>query len=273
MKTYKYYTVYKIQNMVNGKIYIGIHATDYPDDGYMGSGILIRRAVKKYGIENFTKTLLYIFNNPDEMIMMETIIVNEHFCTRNDTYNITPGGLGGSNIKSCGTLTVKDAEGHYSRVSIDDPRYQSGELVSAATGTVNVKDMDGNAFNVSVTDPRYVSGELVHTASGTVGVRDANGNCFRVLLNDPRYLSGELIHIVKGLSRTTGSFSGRKHSSETRRKLSEIAKSRCKLQGNAQKDTVWIYNDILKLSKKIKRDELETFINNGWIKGRRIKFL
>jgi len=40
------YTVYKITNLVNGKIYVGAHQTDSLDDAYMGSGRLIQRAHK-----------------------------------------------------------------------------------------------------------------------------------------------------------------------------------------------------------------------------------
>lgn len=41
----RYYTVYKITNAVNGKVYIGKHETDDLNDDYMGSGKLIRAAV------------------------------------------------------------------------------------------------------------------------------------------------------------------------------------------------------------------------------------
>jgi len=55
-----------ITNKVNGKRYIGCHKTDDVDDGYMGSGKLIRRAIKKYGSENFAKEVLATFKNDSE---------------------------------------------------------------------------------------------------------------------------------------------------------------------------------------------------------------
>jgi hypothetical protein len=52
-KKYNYF--YKITNNINNHFYYGIHSTDNINDGYMGSGRRLNRALKKYGIANFNK--------------------------------------------------------------------------------------------------------------------------------------------------------------------------------------------------------------------------
>jgi hypothetical protein len=90
-----FYTIYRITNKINGKIYVGKHQTKDLNDVYMGSGKNLRNAIKKYGIENFEKEILFQFDNEDDMNAKEAELVTEEFCLRKDTYNLCPGGKGG----------------------------------------------------------------------------------------------------------------------------------------------------------------------------------
>lgn len=90
-----YFTVYKTTNIVNGKIYVGSHKTDNINDEYLGSGKYLTRSIQKYGKENFKKEILQIFDNPDDMFILEAKIVDENFVKRDDTYNMKIGGYGG----------------------------------------------------------------------------------------------------------------------------------------------------------------------------------
>lgn len=90
-----FYLIYQVHHKRSGKVYIGKHQTTNVDDGYMGSGLRLRRAIKKHGADAFTKTILHTFDNEAEMNAKEAELVTEEFCARKDTYNICPGGQGG----------------------------------------------------------------------------------------------------------------------------------------------------------------------------------
>lgn len=88
------YIVYKTVNSINGKFYIGVHKTDNPNDEYLGSGKLIKRAVAKYGEQNFHKEVLAIFENPSDAFELEKTLVAEALSSPL-CYNLKAGGEGG----------------------------------------------------------------------------------------------------------------------------------------------------------------------------------
>lgn len=86
-----FYTVYKITNTLNDRFYIGMHKTDNLDDGYMGSGKLIRLAIEKYGLDKFKKEILHVFDNEEDMKNKERELV----VLSEKSYNLCDGGMGG----------------------------------------------------------------------------------------------------------------------------------------------------------------------------------
>lgn len=87
------YTVYKITNMLNNKFYIGVHKTENPNDSYMGSGIAVKRAIEKYGKENFVKDILFITDVKEEAYKKEAELTVDYI--NENCYNMKQGGVGG----------------------------------------------------------------------------------------------------------------------------------------------------------------------------------
>lgn len=106
-----FYTIYQITNLINNKIYIGLHRTQNLDDGYMGSGKYIRRAIDMHGIENFKKEILFVFDNEKDMIDKEVELVTEEFCLREDTYNLAKGGGDGWSYANRNGLNIYGLNG------------------------------------------------------------------------------------------------------------------------------------------------------------------
>ena len=87
--------VYLITNLLNGKMYIGKHLGQ-PTDAYMGSGVLLKRAIAKYSISNFSKTILCECDSLSELNNQEKHFIAEYRSRfPNQIYNIANGGEGG----------------------------------------------------------------------------------------------------------------------------------------------------------------------------------
>lgn len=93
------YIIYKITNTINNKFYIGKHQTNNINDSYMGSGIAIAKAIKKYGKENFIKEILFVFDNEQDMNKKEKELITEELVSDPNCYNIGVGGEGGPQFK------------------------------------------------------------------------------------------------------------------------------------------------------------------------------
>jgi len=227
-------------------IYVGCHCIRKNLKTYLGSGTNIKKAVKEFGKHSFKKEILFTFDNKYDMLAKEREIVNEEFIARHDTYNII---LGGGEFYVGGNITVKDKNGKFMMVHVTDPRYLSGELIHIGTNKVIVKDKNGIVYQVSKNHPNFLSGEYVGITKGITLMRDKENNIVHASINDPKFLNGELVGLNKG----------KKFSKETCAKMS-IANS------VNNKGLICIHKE--NIDKRVKKNILQEYINNGWLLGK-----
>lgn len=89
--------IYLTTNLINNKKYIGKDSNNNPE--YLGSGILLRKAIKKYGKENFKKEILETCSNTNDLNEKEKYFIKMYLAVESDDfYNIHVGGDGGNLI-------------------------------------------------------------------------------------------------------------------------------------------------------------------------------
>ena len=211
-----FYTVYQITNLLDGKIYIGKHQAKNLADGYMGSGKRLRYAIKKYGLENFKKEILFQFETEVDMNAKEAELVNEEFVARSDTYNICFGGQGGF-----GYLNTTGKS-----VTISEQRKRDPSLYARAA------KLGGQKMKQMLLEDEDFRAEHARKCAPTLNPK---------------------------------SFLGRKHTEETKRKMSVAISAKARGSQNSQFGTMWITNGTE--NRKIKKDL--DIIPEGWYKGRR----
>jgi len=83
---------YITTNLINGKQYIGKHSTNNIDDDYLGSGAMLRRAIKKYGKQNFKREILCMCKSDSEALENEEKYISEYNTIVPHGYNLTLNG-------------------------------------------------------------------------------------------------------------------------------------------------------------------------------------
>jgi len=91
----KHFIIYQTTNKINGRFYVGMHATTNIDDGYLGSGKRIKAEIKKYGRENFERKVLERLSSKEALVLREKEIVTEHLRADPLCLNLKNGGEGG----------------------------------------------------------------------------------------------------------------------------------------------------------------------------------
>lgn len=92
--------IYLTENKINGRKYVGKHLSKEYDKSYLGSGKILEQAIRKYGKDNFSNSIIYQAETLDELNSAEIFFIELY---RNiygkKMYNIANGGDGGDVFK------------------------------------------------------------------------------------------------------------------------------------------------------------------------------
>lgn len=269
-----YHCLYKTTNNVNGKYYIGIHSTDDIDDGYLGSGVVLKKAIKKYGKDNFSHEIIECFDSREELSKAEYNYVDMKVVADKKSYNQVLGGDSGSGYGfTRGMVTVKDKDGNTCLMSKTDPRYISGEYKFIRANLGAYMDKDGNVINTSSEDPRVISGELMGCTKGKVTARRViDGKYVSISKDDPGLSNGQ--YVLDWIN-----MDGRKYYRWV--KKDGIVKSIHLSQLESYLNGGWVVGNIHKglkcitkngKNKRVYPEEVEEYVKNGWVLGTNQKY-
>lgn len=237
----KYYFLYKTTNLVNSKYYIGLHSTDNLEDGYLGSGKLLKRAIEKYGRGSFTREILMFYESFEEAVAAEEDYVKATLLKDDLCYNLK---LGGTGIRIPGYKHSKEIRQKISK-----------EL----KGKTNSEEHNANISKAKrgIRRPEWAKRLKADYASGK-----------RKSTLKPRY--GPLSLTEESRQKLSARFSGKNNpnyggklqTGESRRKMSEAFRRR-------DFKLLWVSDVNNEVSTLVKDTVIEEYLNNGWIRGRK----
>lgn len=89
------FVIYETTNRINGKRYRGAHCCTCEHCSYLGSGKILARAIKKYGVSSFDRIILEECSSIEALFQSEAKWVDAAWVSDPSTYNLKVGGMGG----------------------------------------------------------------------------------------------------------------------------------------------------------------------------------
>lgn len=88
-----YGIIYTTTCLVDGRKYIGQHKCKNVNDRYLGSGTILKMAIKEYGAENFIRQTLCVCESEEELNQKEIEYIAKYNATESlEFYNVCEGG-------------------------------------------------------------------------------------------------------------------------------------------------------------------------------------
>lgn len=238
--------LYKITNTKNGKYYIGMHSTDDINDGYFGSGKLIRNSIRSHGKGSHKKEILSFFENREELKNAEKKLITEDVVNDPLCMNLKSGGEGGLSTDEH-KMKFKNSQKLASSRGVDRIKYLYENDKEWVKKTL--KNMS-NAIKLAYLEKRIdrskvsLPGEK-NPQFGTIWVYNLETGEVKKIKNS------EIAHHLDN-----GWEKGRNGKIQSG-------------SANSQFGTAWIFNESSGEIRKIKNTEIDNYFNNGWRRGRK----
>lgn len=233
--------IYKTTNIINSKIYIGQKKSQFfLESKYLGSGSLLRKAVAKYGKQNFKVELVEECEDKKTLDQRERYWI-EYYNARESQqgYNIATGGEGGGFVQHKHSPETKKRIAK--SVSLYNQEHRKGKKMKDLFGDKYINGMKGKPaknkgclkiYNPELNKTKYIpKTEDIKNYPGYVYWDSSYGHLLNLdYLKNPEY--------IKQLKQRN-------------------------------KNTHHMYNDKLKQCRRIKDEDLKNFLENGWRLGRK----
>ena len=255
--------IYITTNLINGKKYIGRRKSkEFLKEGYLGSGVHLKNAIKKYGKENFKVELIEECDNWYQLVFRETYHIVKHDAVDSDMYyNVSYGGPnegfvdGGNNIaksdyartinseKHKGKKMPKGFAEHQRQIHLGKPSGMKGHAHSKETKEfLSQKTREAN-----LSRDRSIYENLSNKITGNK-MMNKDGKCIRVYPYEfEKYLSEGWV------------FGGLK------RNINRNKENNPMFGKSAVKGRKWIHKDTER--KYVFENELSKYLADGWIIG------
>jgi group I intron endonuclease len=238
----KRFIVYEIKNNLNGKIYIGQYSGSN-FDSYFGSGKLIKAAIQKYGLENFTKSVLEECTNKEELNSREVYRIKERSAIENG-YNLTEGGTGGDTSSFINYTDLKYLEKkskitkqYWDSLSVEEREERSIKVRGQYNGMFGKegywkgKQKPPELIEKSMINRRSYNGASNPNWKGGI----SNSTCEVCDKKISQSATRCMEHIKYERNGINNPFYGKTHSDEIKAKLRDIANARTTKPSNSKK--------------------------------------
>ena len=244
--------IYLVRNKINGKQYIGQKHSDVFIPEYLGSGVYLKRAVKKYGKENFEHiNILEWCETKDLLDKAEQKWIDAYDAVNSpEFYNLAKGGIGtvaGSKHSIYWKQTMSKVMS--TKTHTEKTKQRIREVISGRVwvNNSNIEKQVTKEDALILINQGFSYGRLPFSEEHRRKAADARkGHCYES--EESRKRRSEK------LSKEGNPFYGKHHSDEKKAYWSQIRKGR-----------IWIHKD--GTNTTINADDFDKYLNEGWIKG------